>query len=157
MRIKIIYTDGCNPDFIMLCHMLDAYLNHIIGCEKNRSQYIQYNTLEYIHDVIISYDEDIPIGCISFKSYENDIAEVKRAFVKEEYHGSGISKELLNCIEKLAKEKELKKLVLESGAPLVEAMSLYNASGYSIIENHGPYRCMKDSICMEKTLSNNVN
>ena len=78
MRIKIIYTDGCNPDFIMLCHMLDAYLNHIIGCEKNRSQYIQY-------------------------------------------------------------------------------MSLYNASGYSIIENHGPYRCMKDSICMEKTLSDNVN
>ncbi|SEW18278.1 GNAT family N-acetyltransferase [[Clostridium] fimetarium] len=150
--MKIIYADGCNPDFIILCHMLDTYLNHIVGCEENRLQYIQYNKLEDIHDVIIVYDEAIPIGCASFKLFGNDIAEVKRVFIKEEYRGKGISKELLNLIEERAKEKGFKKLILESGEPLVQAMSLYKKSGYVIIENYGQYKCMKDSICMGKTI-----
>jgi len=150
--MEIIYTDGSNPDFIMLCHMLDDYLNQIVGCEEDRLQYIKYNTLEDIHDVIIAYDDNIPIGCASFKLYKNDIAEVKRVFVKEEYRGKGISKELLQHVESSAKEKRYKKLILETGAPLVEAMSLYKKLGYTTIDNYGQYKCMKDSICMSKTL-----
>jgi len=150
--MKIICTDGCNQDFIMLCHMLDDYLDQIVGCENNRLQYLKYNTLEDIHDVIIAYDKGIPIGCASYKLFKNEIAEVKRVFVKEEYRGKGISKELLNLIEERAKEKGFKKLVLESGTPLIQAMSLYNKSGYVIIENYGQYKCMKNSICMGKTL-----
>lgn len=51
------------------------------------------------------------MGSASFKKYDDECAEVKRVFVKQEYHY----------------------LVLESGKPLVAAMALYRKIGYKII------------------------
>lgn len=82
--MRFIYTDGNNEDFIMLCHLLDDYLNELVCGEENRTQYIQYNILNDIHDVVLIYENDMPIGCASFKIYKNDIAEVKRVFIKKE-------------------------------------------------------------------------
>nr|WP_319490009.1 hypothetical protein [uncultured Caproiciproducens sp.] len=50
------YTNGANKDFILLCKMLDDNLNEIVGGEKQRRQYTQYNTLENIKDVVLIYD-----------------------------------------------------------------------------------------------------
>lgn len=85
--MEFIFTDGCNQDFILLCHLLDDYLNDIVGGEENRKQYLPYNTLEDIHDVVLAYQDDYPIGCASFKFYENGVAEVKRVYVRKEYRG----------------------------------------------------------------------
>lgn len=150
--MKFIYTDGCNQDFIELCHLLDNHLNEIAGGEKNRAQYIQYNTLEDIRDVVLVYNDNVPVGCASFKLYENGVAEVKRVFIKEEFRGKGISKQLMGLLEKRAIEKGFCELVLESGAILVEAMGLYNQLGYVVIENYGQYKDLKESICMQKKL-----
>ncbi len=150
--MKFIYTDGCNQDFIELCHLLDNYLNEIAGGEKNRSHYIQYNTLEDIHDVVLVYNDNLPVGCASFKFYENGVAEIKRVFIKKEFRGKGISKQLMYLLEKRAIEKGFYRLILESGAPLVEAMGLYNQLGYFIIENYGQYKSLEESICMQKNL-----
>lgn len=153
-KMKYIYADGCNQDFIKLCCSLDEYLNGIVGGEERRVQYIPYNTLEDIHNVVLVYDDNIPVGCASFKFYKSAIAEVKRVFVKKEYRGRGISKQLMSLLEKRAIEKGFCKLILESGEPLVEAMELYHQIGYRIIENYGQYKGLKESICMQKKLLN---
>jgi putative acetyltransferase len=150
--VNFIYTEGCNQDFMELCHLLDNHLNKIASGEKNRAQYIQYNTLKDIHDVVLAYNDNVPVGCASFKFYENRVAEVKRVFIKEEFRGKGISKQLMRLLEKRAIEKGFCKLVLESGAPLVEAMGLYKQLDYFIIENYGQYKDLKESICMQKIL-----
>jgi len=150
--MNFIYTDGSNSDFIELCHSLDCYLNEIAGGEENRSQYIQYNALDDINDVILVYKNGEPVGCAGFKYYDNETAEVKRVFVKMEYRGNGISKQLMELLENRARGKGFDKLILESGEPLVEAMGLYYAIGYKIIENYGQYENMLESICMEKIL-----
>lgn len=150
--MNFIYTDGRNSDFIVLCHLLDCYLNEIVGGEKNRSQYIQYNTLDDIKDVILAYKNDGPIGCAAFKYYDDKTAEVKRVFVKKEYRGNGISKKIMKLIENKAREKGFEKLILEGGEPLVEAMGLYYSMGFKVIENYGQYKNMPESICMEKAL-----
>ncbi|MBP2628170.1 MAG: GCN5-related N-acetyltransferase [Firmicutes bacterium] len=150
--MEVVYTDGCNQDFIKLCRLLDDHLNKIAGGEENRAQYIQYNTLEDIHDVVLAYEDNNPIGCASFKFYENGVAEVKRVFIKKEYRRKGISKHLMSLLEKRAIEKDFYKLVLETGASLVEAMGLYHQIGYTIIENYGQYKDMKESVCMQKLL-----
>ncbi|MCI8471467.1 MAG: GNAT family N-acetyltransferase, partial [Clostridia bacterium] len=54
--MRFEYTDGCNKDFVELCHELDKFLNELVGGEENRAEYIQYNKLEDIHDVVIAYD-----------------------------------------------------------------------------------------------------
>lgn len=150
--MEIVYTDGNNKDFIELCRMLDDNLDEIVGGEKQRKQYVQYNTLEDINDVVLLYNDKTAVGCASFKSYDDGIAEVKRVFVRKEYRGKGISKQLMSCLEEQAKNKGFLILILETGAPLVEAMGLYSNIGYKIIENYGQYKCMKESICMQKTI-----
>ncbi|SHJ32503.1 GNAT family N-acetyltransferase [Propionispora hippei] len=152
--MKFIYTDGRNQDFVKLCQLLDDYLNELAGGEANRQQYIPYNTLDAIRDVVLAYDDSSsPIGCASFKFYDNKVAEVKRVFVKSEYRGKGISKELMRLLEARAKEKGYNILLLETGASLVEAMGLYRSLGYGIMQNYGQYKDLQESICMQKNLS----
>ena len=150
--MKFEYTDGYNKDFIELCHRLDEFLNKLVGGEENRAEYIQYNKLDDIHDVVIAYDNDIPVGSASFKKYDDENAEVKRVFVKEEYRGQGISDELMKMLEQRAREKGFKYFILESGEPLVSAMALYRKIGYKVIPNYGQYVNMEESICMKKKL-----
>lgn len=150
--MKFVYTDGFNADFIELCHCLDNFLNELVGGEENRAEYIPYNQLDYIHNVIIAYDDDIPVGCASFKKYDEECAEVKRVFIKQEYRGKGISNILMKLLENEAKEQGYRYLILESGEPLIAAMALYRKIGYEVIPNYGQYKDMPYSVCMKKKL-----
>ena len=150
--MNFIITDGNNSDFIDLCHLLDCFLDQIAGGRENRLQYISYNTLDDIKDVVLAYSDKEPVGCAGIKYYDNETAEVKRVFVKNEYRGNGISKKLMKLLENRAREKAYRRLILETGEPLVAAMSLYRSMGFKAIENFGQYKCMPTSICMEKVL-----
>lgn len=150
MKIKI--TNGQNRDFIRLCHALDHYLNELVGGEENRSQYIPYNALDDIHDVLVAYDDTAPIGCASFKRYDRDSAEVKRVFVQSNYRGTGVGRKLMESLERLARDKGYSYLILESGEPLVAAMHLYRSLGYQVIPNYGQYVNMAESVCMRKQI-----
>lgn len=150
--MKFLNTDGTNPDFIALCGLLDRHLNAMVGGEKQREQYIQYNTLEQIHDVIVVYDGERPIACASFKDFWDGIAEVKRVFLREEYRGTGIAERLLIALEEKARRRGYGSLVLETGNVLKAACRFYEKMGFQRIENYGPYREMTDSICMKKDI-----
>lgn len=152
MDLDYIYTDGRNEDFKMLCRELDNYLNKIAGGEESRKEYIKYNYLYEIKNVIVIYQNEEAIGCASFRHYKDKVAELKRVFIKKKYRGKGYSKILMNLIEKYAVDEGYEKLILETGAPLIEAMSLYAKIGYKTIENYEPYENIKESICMEKNI-----
>lgn len=117
--------DGKDPDFIKLCTLLDDALNKLAGHIIDRSKYVQYNMTEKIHDVIIAYDGAFPVACAAFKHYEEDVAEIKRVFVREDYRGRGISKSVMTLLEASAIAKGYKTLILETTAPLVQSIGLY--------------------------------
>lgn len=71
------YTDGSDYDFIELCHLLDSFLNNLVGGEENRAEYIPYNSLDDIHDVIIIYDNSAPIACAAFKNMIKNVLKLK--------------------------------------------------------------------------------
>lgn len=155
--MKILYTNGENKDFISLCDLLDEDLNDQVGGEVQRKNYIQYNKLNHIHDVFVVYEKELPIGCASFKHYEEKIAEVKRVYVKKDFRGRGISKLLMEQIEKKALELGYQYLILETGKTFLPAVSLYQGLGYEVIDNYGQYKGMPFSICMKKKLINDAN
>lgn len=150
--MQVTYTDGRNADFVGLCHELDNFLNNLVGGEGNRAEYIPYNRLDDIHDAILVYDNNIPVGCASFKKYDGDCAEVKRVFVKPQYRGRGIGNKLMELIEKTAREQGYQYMILETGELLAEAMALYRKIGYKVIPNYGQYKDMPESVCMKKKL-----
>jgi GNAT superfamily N-acetyltransferase len=100
--------------------------------------------------VILVYDKNIPVACASFKFHDMRIAEVKRVFVREEYRGAGLAKKLMEELENQAKKRGYTKLILETGIQLPGAMAFYKKIGYSVIENYGQYKNMKESVCMQK-------
>ena len=150
--MEIVLTNGCDKRFISLCNQLDTCLNQLVGGEKQRTQYVQYNGLQDIHDVVLIIDEDHAVACGSFKHYGNEEAEIKRVFVCETYRGKKYGRMLMEKLEEIAKEKGYKRLVLETGKTFKNARRLYEGMGYRMIDNYGPYINLQDSICMEKLL-----
>ncbi|MGL5434524.1 MAG: GNAT family N-acetyltransferase [Lachnospiraceae bacterium] len=146
------YTDGTDSDFIELCYQLDTYLNNLVGGEENRAEYIPHNALHDIHDVWVAYESNVPIGCASYKKISSNTAELKRVFVCAEYRGNKIAEQLILELESKARQQGYRRLVLETGEPLIAATHLYRKLGYRVIDNYGPYVDMPESICMEKQL-----
>ncbi len=151
-ELKVVYTDVVNPDFINLCRLLDSDLDELVGGHVQREQYVQYNQLDDIHDVIVIYADDTPSACGAFKQYDEVSAEIKRVYVKPGQRGRGLAVRLMSELEQKAALKGYTRLILETGAPLKAAMKLYLRLGYSVIENYGQYRDMPESICMAKNI-----
>lgn len=151
-KFDYVKTSGENEDFIVLCQMLDDYLNEAVGGEIQRSQYNQYNTLDSIHDVLVIYKDGQTAGAGAYKFYDEETVEIKRVFIKKEFRGLGLGKELLLRLEADARMKGFRYGILETGDVLVEATSLYRKSGYKVIPNYGQYADMPESVCMQKKL-----
>lgn len=150
--MRFEYTDGKDENFIVLCHELDDFLNELVGGEENRTEYIPYNKPDDIHDAVIVYDGDVLVGGAGFKRYDDECAEVKRVFIRQDYRGRGISNRLMELLEDAARKQGYRYFILESGEPLIAAMALYRNIGYKVIPNYGQYKDMADSICMRKEL-----
>lgn len=144
------YFTEANDDFRSLSDELNAELQLIFGTKQEK--YLRYNLLTDIKDIVLCYDGATPIGCISIKKYDESAYEIKRLFVKKEYRGKGVSKDLLAEIEAVAIGRGAKSLVLETGERLAAAISLYQSHGYRVIANYGQYENMRESICMRKEL-----
>jgi GNAT superfamily N-acetyltransferase len=93
------------------------------------------------------------VGCGALRPMPDaTCAEVKRMFVKPSARGQGISRKILEKLESLAAEYEYAVVLLETGNLQVEAVSLYQTSGYERTDCYEPYIDSPHSICYEKQL-----
>lgn len=150
--MNLVFTNGEDPHFLMLCTQLDEELDQLAGGASKREPYLPLNSLEQMHDVVLAYEQGKAVGCCAFRVYGGETAELKRLFVKPEYRGRGLSKLLVEALEQRARRKGFQKMILETGEPLRAAIGLYCSMGFSKMENYGPYRNLPDSICMKKIL-----
>lgn len=143
-------TDSANADFIELVRELDTYLSVADG--KEHSFYHQYNGIDNLKHVIVAYIEGKAVSCGAIKEYTADAMEVKRMYTKPECRGRGVAHLILKELETWAAELGYKRCVLETGKRQVEAVRLYNKSGYNVIPNYGQYAGVENSVCFEKGL-----
>jgi putative acetyltransferase len=93
-----------------------------------------------------------PVACGALRKLEEDVAEVKRMFVRGAYRRKGLSRQLLKFLETLALERGYRTLKLETGTAQPEANNLYESSGYNLIPCYGEYVGNPFSICYEKLM-----
>jgi putative acetyltransferase len=129
---------------------LDAFLAEKDG--RDHDFYNQYNGISTIKYALVGYNENKPVACGAIKEFETEAMEVKRMFTLPEYRGKGIARQLLAELESWAAELGANRVVLETGRKQVEAISLYERSGYRRIPNYGQYRGIETSVCYEKPL-----
>lgn len=149
---EFVKTDGENPAFIELCAKLDATLNSAIGAEQQQQQYNRFNQRDSIHDVIVIFRDEKPVGCGAYKLYDDNTVELKRIYVDESLRGLGLGKELVRRLEADARIAGFRFAVLETGRKLTSAIELYKKMGYKIIPNYGQYADMPGSVCMSKKI-----
>ncbi len=150
--MDIVFTDGTDPRFVEICNELDDYLNLLAGGEENRKQYVQYNTLEHVHDVVLIVENGVAAACGGFRDYLPGMAEMKRVFTRPQYRRRGYAKTVIAHLEQRAKAKGYGKVVLETGAHMQSAIAMYQSQGYRIIPNYGQYVGMSESVCLEKQM-----
>jgi len=143
-------TDATNKDFHQLIKELDQGL--LDNYQEAQSYYDQFNKLDDIKHVIVSYDGDKAIACGSIKRFDEERMEVKRMYVSPKERGRGLGTSVLLELENWAKSLGYKKCILETGTLQVEAIALYKKKGYTVVDNYGQYIGMETSICFEKEL-----
>lgn len=79
--------------------------------------------------------------------------EVKRMYVGQAARGQGIGRNILNEIERRARDLKLACLRLETGIHQPEAISLYAKHGFREIGPFGEYKLDPLSLFMEKPLT----
>ena len=150
MNIKTIRTNSKNKDFINLVKELDVYLK--ITDEDEHDFYNQFNSIDVLKEVVVTYVSEKAVGCGAIKKFDNSTVEVKRMFVSLDNRGTGVAQKILQELETCAKELGYKKCILETGVRHVEAVKFYKKCGYKIIPNYGQYQGMENSICFEKKI-----
>jgi GNAT superfamily N-acetyltransferase len=108
---------------------------------------------------LVAYRDGRPVACGGWRAqetndegYADGDAEVKRMFVAPEARGLGLARRVLRALEDSARGAGRRRMVLETGTPLHEAMALYVSCGYEPTANFGPYRDYSDSRCFAKPL-----
>ena len=144
-------TNGSDDNFKMLVKLLDDDLNTRYGTLQK--EYDKFNSLDSIKNVIVAYQDSEPVGCGSFKEYDNNTIEIKRMFVKPENRGSGLANKILYALEDWGNELGYTKSILETGIGQPEAIRFYTKCEYKIIESFGQYLGNSNSVCMGKSLA----
>lgn len=86
------------------------------------------------------------VGCVAYRRKADGVGEVKRLFIRDEYRGKGISKELLKTVESYAKEQGCHTLFLDTRVTLEPAVSVYCAFGFCIVFQQGLYIQMEKAV-----------
>ncbi|MHC5227367.1 GNAT family N-acetyltransferase [Enterococcus sp. LJL99] len=148
--INIVEVTVADKDFVLLCNLLDYDLNHQAENEniEERDVYSSYNIPRENQKVYIAYEDGYPIGCASFKKYEETCAEIKRVFVRKEYRSKQIAVKLMNRIKEEAQKQGIQKLLLETDNSFKQAIKFYEKYGFTKVENFPPYVGMESSVCM---------
>jgi DNA-binding MarR family transcriptional regulator/GNAT superfamily N-acetyltransferase len=79
---------------------------------------------------LVAYVGDEPIGCGAIKHHPGEPSDIKRMWVAESARGLGIGRRLLADLERLAREHGDDAVRLETNKALVEAIAMYESSGY---------------------------
>jgi len=82
-----------------------------------------------------------PIGCGALRKFAPGIGEIKRMWIAPQARGLGLGRRMLTELERLARQRKLHRVRLDTNGSLDEALALYRSSQYREIArfNDNPY------------------
>jgi GNAT superfamily N-acetyltransferase len=86
---------------------------------------------------LVAYEDGRPVGCAGLRPLDARTAEIKRMFVTAPARGRGHGRLLLRELERRAAAGGRHRVRLLSTEVLAEALALYEAEGYEVVEHVG--------------------
>lgn len=103
------------------------------GFEHYREAYESIDIMKYIKDggkCWIAIENNEVIGTILLINSEDNIAELKMMYVKNEYRGQGVSQKLFDIFLQYATENNYEKIILGTYDRLARAIQFYKKLGF---------------------------
>jgi len=101
---------------------------------------------------VLALDGDSALGCGAFRPIDTASAEIKRMFVRPAARRRGVARAILQHLEAEIQRRGIRTILIETGCDQLEAIALYEASGYSPIPPFGQYVGSPISSCFAKNL-----
>jgi GNAT superfamily N-acetyltransferase len=90
---------------------------------------------------VILSEGGVDLACGGVKTHAPGVGEIKRMYTAPDARGRGLGRDLLGELEDAARALGMRRLVLDTAAPLVAAHELYRSAGYAEVPrfNDNPY------------------
>lgn len=129
--MDLVSMSAPNEQALQLFSDHDDFMIDFLSDDK--IYYSRYSENERLENIWLAYEGELPMGCIAFRKKTDEVGEVKRLFIRNEYRGEGISKLLLSTLVSYAKTQGCRKLYLDTRTELVPAVALYRSFGFDVI------------------------
>lgn len=152
MNIKVTVENPLDAICVELVRELSAELGPRYGTDGT-ALFSPEDVLIPRAAFVVAWFNGEAVGCGALRPMDDEtIAEVKRMYVRPTARSNGISRKILSKLEELALEFKYAAVQLETGTLQLEAIGLYDSSGYARIDCYEPYVDNPYSLCYEKRL-----
>ncbi len=154
---RIRQVDPGDADVSALIRELDEYQLSIYPAESNHLDSVEQLRQENVFFIGVFAGEQL-VGTGAVKRFADDrekieYGEIKRMFVSKSHRGKGISRLIMERLEKHLIDQGIRVARLETGIYQPEALALYQRSGYRKRPSFGDYPKHDPlSVFMEKRL-----
>jgi putative acetyltransferase len=101
--------------------------------------------------LLLAYADEALAGCAGIRKLNGETAELKRMYVRPEYRGLKLGKELLTRALQTAKDLGYHSIRLDTLSSMTKARKLYESFGFQTIAAYYP-NPFEDTIYMERLL-----
>lgn len=129
MELIIKEEKSDNIEFQKLCKKLDDFQNELYP-ERTKLNLSALDGLDKLEKVYVIYNGEDAVACGAIKPLNNEVAELARMYTDANYRGQGLAKKIIIELISYAKEKEYKKIILDTWKKSSSARKLYTSLGF---------------------------
>jgi GNAT superfamily N-acetyltransferase len=152
MSVTITQERPDSADALTLIGELEKYIAPMYPHDKEHGLTPEEMASEGVSFFIIRYD-GMPAGCGGVRLYCTEYGELMRMYVRPEFRGKGLGKQMLRYLESYALNHGVRVLRLKTGIFQPEALGMYERCGYMRIPPFGSYHEHPLNWYYEKRLS----
>ena len=151
MSTTILRERHDTPDAIALILELEAELDPLYPRASRHGYSVDKLIAQGVIFFVVRCD-GAPAGCGGVQLFGAEYGELKRMYVRPQWRGLGLAKQLLERLEDYARGQQIGLLRLETGIHQHAAIRLYERMGYLPIPPFGAYREDPNSLFFEKQI-----
>ena len=121
--VHFVYQDETPLEEAIAGYQNEGWLNEIDD--------IQRNYLDQNGTFLVTMDDETLIGTGAIRRLEPGVCELKRLWLRPQYHGRGLGYQMLNELMQVAREKEYQRMKLVTSAVYQKrAVDFYKKAGF---------------------------